>query len=270
MSTMTDGLALGAALHFDHELAADPAPFTAIVKELFGECSPDSAYRHHYIWADQRKSPPGRPLDLRALLALITKGSVWRAAVESGLDASDADQSRVAAGTAPITKPSHSMTECRYGFDAAFGANRQRELGTQRILDAVIAFADAVAARAGVIQWATSTLYASCLASCGGSSKLSREQCGHIQDLMYWQPRWGDVVRGPQWGTFLGAAHVETLGGIARIEQDAGCARVIALRSGGAFLQVTPMDRPIVEDQHEEGELSRLAAFLGPVMGKRA
>lgn len=267
---MTDGLALGAALHFDHELAADPAPFAAIIKKLFGESSPDGAYRHHYIWADQRKSPPGRPFDLRALLALITKGSVWLAAVESGLDARDVDESRIAAGTAPLTKPSHSVSKCRYGFDAAFGANRLRELGTQRILDAVIAFADAVAARAGVVQWAESTIYASCLASCAGSSKLSREQSGHIQDLMYWQPRWGEVIRGPQWGTFLGVAHVETLGGIARIERDAGCARVVALTSGGAFLQATPIDRPIVEDQADDGALARLTSFLEPVMGKRA
>ncbi|HEY1552696.1 MAG TPA: type VI immunity family protein [Kofleriaceae bacterium] len=266
---MIAGPALAAALHFDRELASDPAPFSALVRALFGEASPDGTYRHHYIWADQRKAPPSRPLDLHALLALIAKGSLWLAAVETGHDTRDGDAMRIAAGTTPLDKPAHSVTACRYGFDASFGAARLDQLGAQHVLDLVIAFADAVAARAGVVHWADTTTYASCLASCSGGAALSREQSGHVQDLMYWQPRWGDVIRGPQWGTFLGASHVDALGGVERIARDSGCARVIALGSGGAFLQATPLVEPIVEGRDDGGTLARLARFLAPVMGTR-
>lgn len=64
-------------------------------------------------------------------------------------------------------------------------------------------------------------------------------QNDRVTDGLYWRPRWGEVIRGPAWGTFLGAQHVDKLGGIARIERESGCARVIALSSGGAYLQTT-------------------------------
>lgn len=60
-----------------------------------------------------------------------------------------------------------------------------------------------------------------------------------MTDGLYWRRQWGDVIRGPAWGTFLGAGHVEKLGGMTRIERESGCARVIALGSGGAYLQTT-------------------------------
>jgi hypothetical protein len=55
---------------------------------------------------------------------------------------------------------------------------------------------------------------------------------------------------------------------VRRIEADSGCARVVALASGGAFLQLTAIDHPIVDDHDDGGRLAALARFLGPVMGK--
>jgi len=266
MSTVT---ALSAALHFDHELAADPAPFAVLVRALFGERSSDGAFRQFFVWADGRKPRPPASLELARLLELVRSGQAWLTAVETEPGTPADLEMRVAAGTTPHDKPARSVTRCRYNFDAVFGAARLDELGARRVLDLVIAFGDAVAARAGVVHWAAPTIYAACLASCGGSSQLTPAQSGHIQDLMYWQPRWGDVIRGPQWGTFLGAAHVATLGGIARIEREAPCARVVALGSGGAFLEATPIDRPLFEDRGDPAPLAELARFLAPVMGTR-
>jgi len=266
---MSDGVALGAALHFDFELAADPRPFAKIVESLFGATSPEGVFRHFYTSVDNRLTLPPAPLDLRKLLRRIADGKISTAAAETAPKTPEVDEMCVSADTAPLASRSRSMTTCRYDLTASFGAARLAAVRTQRALDAVVAFADAVAARAGVVHWARSTVHASCLASCSGSARLSREQSGHITDLMYWQPRWGDVIRGPAWGTFLGATHVATLGGVARIERDSGCARVVALGSGGAFLQATPLDAPIVEGDDDGGALARLAAFLAPVMGRR-
>jgi hypothetical protein len=268
MPAMTDGLALGAALHFDHELAGDPQPFATVVCALFGERS-DGEFRQFIIPDAPRKGRPPVPLNLEKLVERINEGTVATASVGTGPHTPDPDEMRISASTVREGRPSRSLTKCRYNFSAELGANRLRELGAQRVLDLLIAFADAVAARAGVVQWASSTVYAACLAMGGGSDRLTKAQNSHVSDLLYWQPRWGDVIRGPQWGTFLGAAHVTVLGGIGRIERESGCARVVALASGGAFLQATPIDQPIVEETDDGGVLARLSEFLAPVMGKR-
>lgn len=265
---MNEGPALGAALHFDHELAFDPAPFATLARALFGERS-EGAFRHYVIPDSPRKARPPVPLNLKRLLERINEGTTWLAAVETEPHTADPDEMHISANTVPEHRPSRSLTKCRYAFKAAFGTHQLQQLGAERVLDLLITFADAVAARAGVVHWATSTVYASSLARGGGSDSLTRAQNSHVTDLLYWQPRWGEVIRGPQWGTFLGAEHVTTLGGIARIERESGCARVVALASGGAFLQATPIDQPIVEDADDGGVLARLSEFLAPVMGKR-
>jgi len=43
----------------------------------------------------------------------------------------------------------------------------------------------------------------------------------------------------------------------------------VPLKSGGAFLQATPIDHPLVEGYDEGDVLERLARFLAPVMGVR-
>ena len=269
MPAVTDEFALGAAVHYDFVLAEDPTPLADIVRNLFGERSVDGRFTHFYVWDDKRKAPPSVPLDLRKLLRLVTEGRVWLAAAQTAPKTPDAEEMAVDAGTVPRDRPARSLTKCRYQLAASFGALRLREVGAQRALDAIIEFADAVSVRAGVVHWAETRRYAACLATGGASDQLSEAQNRHVSDLLYWRPRWGDVIRGPQWGTFLGAAHVDALGGLARIERESGCARVAGLRSGGAFLQATPIDQPIVEDRDDGGVLARLAAFLAPVMGKR-
>ena len=57
------------------------------------------------------------------------------------------------------------------------------------------------------------------------------------------------------------------LSGVRRIETESGCARVVTLASGGGFLQMTPIDQPIVENDDDGGRLSALGRFLTPVMG---
>lgn len=269
MPALTGAFALGAAVHHDFVLAESPAPLAHFLRELFGDRSPDGRFTQSCIWDDKRKVGPPAPLSLDKLLRLVTEGKVWLAGVGTRPNTPEADQMRISAGTVARNRPARSLTRCRYQLVAQFGAARLREVGAQRALDLVIEFADAVSARAGVVHWAETTRYAACLASGGGSFELTKQQGSHIQDLLYWQPRWGDVIRGPQWGTLLGAAHVEALGGLARIERESGCARVVGLRSGGAFLQATPLDEPIVEDHDDHGVLARLAAFLAPVMGQR-
>jgi hypothetical protein len=266
-------LALSAALHFDFELAADPQPFERIVGDLFrvGSVPAGGTFCQWLIDVENRKAPPPAPLDLPALARSIANGGVSTAAAETAPKTRDAAQMLVRVGTTPIAKRPErfALTKCRYDFVASFGSERLREVGAQRALDAVVSFADAVGARAGAVHWAESAVYATGLASCGGSGTLSHEQIDHITDLMYWRPRWGDVIRGPAWGTFLGPTHVERLAGLARIERESGCARVVGLASGGAFLQATPLDAPLVEDRNDGEVLARIAAFLEPVMGKR-
>jgi hypothetical protein len=265
------GLALGAAVHYDFELADTPKPFEALVEDLFGAESPGGEFRHWFIRVENRQAPPPAPLDLRKLVRRVVGGGLAMAAAETAPKTADPDMMLVRAGTTPVSQRPERFSQSKSLYDAiaVFGAARLRGIGRQRALDDIVAFADAVDAQAGVVHWADSAAYAGGLASCGGSPTLSREQVGHITDLMYWQSRWGEVIRGPAWGTFLGAAHVERLGGIRRIEREAPCARVIALRSGGGFLEATDIENPLVEDHDDGGALARLAAFLAPVMGHR-
>jgi hypothetical protein len=262
--------ALAAALYFDVDLSADPAPLATIIKSLFGAESPDGTFTHWINRVDDRRAPPPQPLDLGALLRLVTDGAARTAAAETKPNTPDSDHMLVLARTTPSDKGPErfALASCRYDLQASFGSHRLHEVGVRRAIDAIVAFADAVAVTAGTIHWAETAVFASCLASCGDSPRLTREQSNYISDAMYWRPRWGTVIRGPAWGTFLGAAHVEQLDGLARIEREGGCARIVALASGGAFLQATPVDDPII-DGIDDGRLVALARFLEPVMGKR-
>ena len=268
-TSATPHVALGAALHFDHVLADDPRPFEGLVHALVADVPVDQLRTFH-VPDSKHKAPPPERFDLHKLIERVRSGATWLASVSTAPGTPDADQLEIAAGTVGADRPARSLTRCRYALKVAIGPAPLAKLGAARALDPIIAFADAVAARAGVVQWAPSTTYASCLASGGASTQLTREQNSHIGDLLYWQPRWGDAIRGPQWGTFLGASHVEALGGIDAIARGSQCARAVPLRSGGAFLQATSLDAPIVEDTDDGGVLARLASYLAPVMGQRA
>ena len=271
-SIVDDSFALGAAIHYDFELAATPKPFEVLVERLFGRVSSKGELRNWFIDVHNRKAPLPAPLNLRKLVRLVVEGGVAIAAVETAPKTADPGMMLIRAGTAPVDKDPErfTQTKCLYDAVAVVGSAQLRQVGTQRALDAIVAFADAVRARAGVVHCADSAAYAAGLASCGGSPALSREQVEHITDLMYWRPRWGDIIRGPAWGTFLGAAHVDRLGGVGRIERQGACAQVIALRSGGAFLQATPIETPLIEGRDDGGVFTRLGQILAPVMGQRS
>jgi len=257
--------AFAAVFYFDVELAANVAPFERLLEALF---SRNRGFYQFLIPVENTKAQPPKPLDLGKLLERIADGVVSVAAVETPPKTPDSEQMRVSVNTTPLANQPErfSQTRCRYACDAEFGAASMDEIGAQAVVDAIVAFADAVGARAGIALWADTTIFASSLVTCGGSSKLTREQDQRVLALIDGQSRWGDAIRGPQWGTFLGPALVERLGGIARIVRESGCARVVSLTSGGAFLQATPIDAPIVEGHDDGGVLARLAQFVAPVM----
>lgn len=264
---MTMASSLAAALYFDTELASNVEPFARLTATLF------SSKEHQFVQfsmpIENTKARPPSSFDVPKLLKRITDGQVSLVAVETEAKTPDHDQMRVSVTTTPIAqRPERffSQTRCRYVCHAQFGPSPLAALGTQRVLDALIAFADAVQTRAGIVLWADTTLFASCLVSTGSSSKLTRDEDQQVLASMDGQSRWGDTIRGPQWGTFLGSDHVARLGGIERIERDSRCARVVGIASGGAFLQATTIDDPIVVGHDDGGKLARLTAFLAPVM----
>ncbi len=263
-------LALSAALYYDFELAASPQPLLALIGELF--CGlPGGDLRQWCTLVAPRKSPPPKPLNLERFRRLVERGGAAHAAAETAPNTPDAERMLVRAGTTPIAmRPERfSQTRTRYDAIVVLGAAPLRLVSVQRALEAIIKFADAVSVRAGVVFWAETAAYAEGLASCGGRTSLSHEQIMHITDLMLCQHLWGDVIRGPAWGTFLGAEHVDRLGGIARIERETGCTRVVSLGSGGAYLQLKPIDEPLVEDRGEDDRLAALSKFLTPVICAR-
>jgi hypothetical protein len=254
----TSELALGAALHFDTELAADPQPFARLVAALADDTT--GLFRWSLDLRNRPREPA--PLHFARLPASIKLGRTSVIGIQTPRGTPPAERLLAQAGVAPRAAHPERIVQTRCLYDAIIGLGHAR--ATEHAVAAIVAFADAVAARAGVVHWATSPGYADGLASFGGDGTLSAAQIDHITDMMYWQPRWGDVIRGPAWGTFLSAAHVATLGGIARVEHDSPCARVVALASGGAFLQATP--KPCAEP---DLPLDELVAFLAPVMGHR-
>lgn len=267
---MVGPFALGAALYFDTELFADSTPFADLVRALFRVASPDGAFTLWTHRVDNRRMPPPKPYKLSALLDKIATGEMRSAAAETRPGTADTEHMLVYAATGPAaTLPvPFAPQSWRYDFEASLGAARVQAIGPQRVVDLVVAFADAVAAKAGVIHWAETARYASALASCSGNSSLTPEQSRKAADPLYWKSKWGQIVRGPAWGTFLSVAHIDALGGLPRIERESGCAQVVALASGGAFLQATAIDQPIVDDRDDGGRLAALTRFLTPVMGK--
>jgi len=264
---MSDDFAIGAAVHYDFELATDPEPFERLVRDLFGVSSPSGEFVHWYIPLKGKRTPPPPPFDLARLVRLVKRG-VSSAAADTRPNAADSDLMIVRAGTRPReAEPERfTMTKCRHHAYIGVGATPLRRLGVQRVIDAIVEFADAVEVRAGVVHCAATSTYATALAACGGTG-LSWPERNHVTDLMYFQPQWGDVIRGPAWGTFLGASHVERLGGDI---ETAPCAQVSPLRSGGAYLQATPSDHPLLEDAPTmKAIVDKLAVFLDAVVGHR-
>jgi hypothetical protein len=262
--------ALGAAVYFDKELAADPTPFASLIAPIFGTAASRERFTQWTIRLDNKKARAPRAFELNRLLADITNGTARSAAVETPPQAPDADSMLVCARTTPIARlgESDQLIAWRYDLIAGFGATALATLGAARAIDLIAAFAGAVGATAGVLHWAASFSFASSLAMCASGAGLTPEQDRKVAATYYWRSQWGRCIRGPSWGTVLSATHVDRLGGVRRLERESGCASVVPLSSNGALLLLTPIDSPIVEDHDDRGRLEALERFLQPVLGK--
>jgi hypothetical protein len=246
--------AIGAALYHDHYLGEDPRPVEALLDALLGDAA---GLLQFCVPLAPRKEAPA-PLQREPLLARVKRGELASFVVMTPPSAADADALTIGVVIAPTTA---AAQEGRAGYrcrlDVALGATWLARLGAPAVVDAVVAFAGAVSARAGVVFPAESTSFAHAYASAtrGG---LTEEQDRLVKDVFYAVYELRDRIRGPEWGTFLAAHHVDKLGGRERIERESGCAVVRPLEHGGMYLQVT--ERP---DQPHT--LDALAAFLAPV-----
>lgn len=135
-------------------------------------------------------------------------------------------------------------------------------LGAQSALDAIVAFADAVDVKTGIVFWAESFSYAGALAM-GAGGGLTPEQESRVADSLYYRTHWGRIVRGPEWGTFVSAAHVAALGGSTVLAAQAE--KVVPLRLGGAFVQLTTVDEAPPIDA-PSARLDALRSALAPVL----
>lgn len=243
-------LSLGAALYFDHELAAAPAPIARLWKRLAKPA------KLRQWWATAKSTQKPKLLDLDALVAKVASGSATCAAVETeqrGL--------LVVAQTTPRASLDEGVPPRRWKYDAviAIGPDELATIGRDEVLDALCEFAGAVSAVAGVVVWSESLAYASALAMLSSGSDLTSAQAERVTDSYYWRTHWGAVIRGPEWGTFLSAAHAATLGDLSKLP----ATKVVPLASGGAFVQLTadPVDVDV-----ESPKLDELRAALTPVM----
>ncbi|MBX3160717.1 MAG: hypothetical protein KF773_32425 [Deltaproteobacteria bacterium] len=218
-------LALGAALYFDHELAADPQPLVT----LWTRIAKQPGLRSWTLPA----TSSSKPVDFNParLAARIASGKT----IVVGVETRNRDVT-ITVGTTPSAQLDRRPPAPRWKYDLAvgLGADRVAALGQDNIVEALCTFASATAASAGIVVWSASIDFARALASLSSGPDLQPAHVTALIDAQVSRGRWGDVIRGPAWGTFLSAAHVAALGGRAL-----PVARTMPLSSGGAFLQAT-------------------------------
>ena len=149
----------------------------------------------------------------------------------------------------------------RYDTAITLSGDDLSTIGSQRAVEAIVAFADAVAVQAGILYWTDSVAYASALATGGITGRLTSEQERHVRDSHDRSNHWGRIIRGPAWGTFLNAAQVAILGDLLKLHP----AKVVPLRSGGAYVQLTVIGEATSIDEPSP-PLDRLQAALAPVL----
>lgn len=257
-----EDLALGAALYFDSDLSADSSGLFTLWKEL----APAAGSKLTHWITSERTQQVEKPvaLDIETLRRRIEAGEAASAAIETTPKTLDAERVLVLAQTTPTARLQEGVPprHWRYSLVVTIGAGPLRRLGRQVAVDAIVACADRVAVKAGVVFWTETTSFASGLAMGAAGGGLSADQEARITDSLYWRSHWGRIVRGPAWGTFLGKSHVAQFEGLEEVR--ARCARVVMLGSGGAFVQLTSVDEPIIEGQPDE-RLAMLRATLGPL-----
>lgn len=256
---MTSAPALGCAVYFDTDLAADAGPLAVLWDRLAPAVPADRLTQWTSSERTQQVGKPA-PFVAESLRRKIERGDTASAALETRPGTPDPEQLLVLAQTTPAAKLREGVPprHWRYSLIVALGAIPLARLGPQAAVDAVVAFASAVVVKAGVMHWTATTSYASGLAM-GAGGGLTAAQEGRVADSLYWRTHWGRIIRGPSWGTFLSGAHVDQLGGLTSVQ--GSCARVVPLASGGAFLQLTEVREPVLD-----GDLPPRLAALGSAL----
>ncbi len=252
--------ALGCAIYFDTDLSADTTALFALWDALAPAASAEVT---QWITAE-RTQQVGKPVafDASALRQRIEHGEAASVAIETAPKTADEERVLVLAQTTPAARLRDAVPprHWKYNLVVALGARPLERIGRQTAVDAVVACADHIGVKAGVMHWTATTSFASGLAMGAAGGGLSASEEARITDSLYWRSHWGRIVRGPAWGTFLGSAHVERLGGLDKLRPS--CTRIVPLRSGGAFLQLTSVDEPIL-DGEDDDRIARLRGALG-------
>jgi hypothetical protein len=248
--TVTE-LSLGAALYFDHELAAEPAPLVALWKRL---AKPAGLVQ----WASTgRTSSKPVPLNLSRLASRVASGrTVW-----ATISGHPRRGFLVLAQTEPhvLVDLGEPPREWTYDLVVVLSPSDLDTIGRGEVIEALCEFAGAVSATAGIVVWSESWDYASALAMLSSGIDLPPEQVKRMMAAYYWRSSWGQVIRGPSWGTFLSQTHVATMGDLSKLP----AARIIPLSSRGAFVQATAEPFDVSSPPARLGELR---AALAPVL----
>jgi hypothetical protein len=242
-------LALGAAVYFDHELAADPRPLVT----LWSRIATQPELRFWTLTAKRSTKPA--EFNVAQLTSRIESGETTAVGVETR----NRDVT-IIAQTTPAANLDRRPPAPRWTYDLAVALSDDRvaALGRDVVIAALCEFAGAVSASAGVVVWSPSLDFARALAFLSSGPDLSRAHVTALVDAQITRSRWGNVIRGPEWGTFLSAAHVAKLEG-----RTLPGANTTPLASGGAFVQlaVEPFDV-----EAPPPALAELRAALAPVL----
>ena len=250
--------ALGAALYHDCSLAEDTRPIEDLWDALLAD---DASLQQFCVPVAPRKEAPST-FRREQLLQRVKRDELASFLVGTPATIGDADAVTVGVVLQPSTAAAQEgRAGYRYRLDVALGAAAVNRRGAASIVDALVACANAVKPRAGVVFPADTASFAHALAT-GTRGGLTEEQDRRVKDVFYAVYELGDKIRGPEWGTFLGPHHVAKLGGLDRIEKESGCAVVRRLAHGGAYLQITGTH----DDPGVDAGRTALATFLSPVM----
>lgn len=247
-------LSLGAALYYDLDLSTDPTPLRALWEALTHNIPASMLVQ----WTGAvRHVGKKEPFDLAKLEAAVASGNAASTAieVEQGL--------LVLSHSTPAAKLRDPLVPRPWKYDTAIAISGEQlaGIGAQRVVGAIVAFADVVAVKAGTLYWTDSVTYASALATGGLSGEMTSEQERRVRDSHDLSNHWGQIIRGPAWGTFLNAAHVAILGDVKKLQ----AAKIVPLRSGGAYVQLTNIGEATSIDEPSP-PLDRLRAALAPVL----
>jgi hypothetical protein len=229
-------LSLGAALYYDLDLSTGPAPLRVLWEALTNNLPASQLVQ--WTGAVSRVGKK-QPFDLAKLEAAVAAGKAATAAIES-----DAGL-LVLSHASPAAEIREPLVPRPWRYDTAIAISGAELTDAQRAVDSIVAFADAVAAKAGIVYWTGSVAYASALATGGLRDGLSSEQERRVRDSHDLSNHWGRIIRGPAWGTFLNAAQVALLGDLTKLHP----ARVEPLPWGGAYVQLGAIDDATAIDE---------------------